>query len=296
MGGGQPLQSAATTPLEQAQQMVHQALATTGSERAELAKRALEISPDCADAYVLLAEMSRMPEEMRRYYEQGVAAGERALGSQVFAEDVGMFWGLLETRPYMRARLGLAQMLWHVGERQAAIAHARDLLRLNPGDNQGIRYLLATWLTVMGDDTAVAQLLAAYPDEWSAQWAYTRALHIFRTQGRGQQAGEALEQALVVNPFVPMYMLEVLPLPEKQPEYYGMGDKNEAAIYLVGNIDAWTASPGAGEWLVDGVTRIMGPKALQRGHIPAHKRAPAKPRPSTKRSTSGGHAHGPKRK
>ena len=165
--------------------------------------------------------------------------------------------------------------IW-VSDRRRSL-HAQELLRLNPGDNQGIRYLLATWLTVVGDDAAVAQLLAAYPDEWSAPWAYTRALHIFRTQGRGQQADKALEEALEVNPFVPMYMLEVLPLPEKQPEYYGMGDKNEAAIYLVGNIDAWAATPGWGEWLVDGVARILGPKALQQGHIPAHTRAPAKP-------------------
>ena len=38
----------------------------------------------------------------------------------------------------MRARLGLAQALWAMGDQQAAIEHLHDMLRLNPGDNQGV--------------------------------------------------------------------------------------------------------------------------------------------------------------
>lgn len=76
-------------------------------------------------------------------YEQGVEAGERALGSEAFEEWEGHFWGILETRPYMRARHGLALCLWEAGESKKAIEHYTEMLRLNPGDNQGIRYVLA---------------------------------------------------------------------------------------------------------------------------------------------------------
>src|SRR3546814_18004768 len=48
--------------------------------------------------------------------------------------------------PYMRARAGLAITLWRLGDQQAAIDHYRAMLILNPNDNQGIRYLLATAL------------------------------------------------------------------------------------------------------------------------------------------------------
>jgi Tetratricopeptide repeat len=41
----------------------------------------------------------------------------------------------------MRARAGLAATLDALGDVEAAIGHYRDMLRLNPGDNQGIRYL-----------------------------------------------------------------------------------------------------------------------------------------------------------
>jgi tetratricopeptide (TPR) repeat protein len=180
-GGLPPAQP--RTPLEEAQELIYQALETSGKRREQLARRALAISADCADAYVLLAEATADPQHARQFYEQGVQAGERALGEEVFSEGVGQFWGVIETRPYMRARQGLAHVAWHLGEREAAIAHAQEMLRLNPGDNQGLRYPLVNWLLAVGDDTALEHLLAQYPDEWSAQWAYTALLHTLRGVG-----------------------------------------------------------------------------------------------------------------
>jgi hypothetical protein len=50
-----------------------------------------------------------------------VAAGQRALGPEMFREYAGHFWGMLETGPYMRAREGLACLLWSDGKRHEAI-------------------------------------------------------------------------------------------------------------------------------------------------------------------------------
>lgn len=141
----------------------------TGARRRRLAQRALALSADCADAYVLLAESVASPQEARRLYEQGVQAGERALGAEMFAQQAGHFWGILETRPYMRARERLAEALWALGDRAAAIAHLWALLELNPNDNQGVRYILANWLLAVGDGAGVDRLLALYPDDGSAQ-------------------------------------------------------------------------------------------------------------------------------
>ena len=138
----------------------------------------------CADAHVLLAEeVAKTLVEARRHYEAGVAAGERALGAQAFERDAGHFWGLLETRPYMRARAGLAECLWAAGERAAAIGHYRDMLRLNPNDNQGLRHVLTSWLLATGDHGALEELLAAYDDDVFAEWAYAKTPAGF-AQGR----------------------------------------------------------------------------------------------------------------
>ncbi|HEY1561645.1 MAG TPA: hypothetical protein VGF71_12255 [Caulobacteraceae bacterium] len=61
------------------------------SRRVSLARKAIEISPDCADAYVLLAEeTAKSPEEAAGLYALGVAAGERALGpAAVSSQDPG---------------------------------------------------------------------------------------------------------------------------------------------------------------------------------------------------------------
>jgi hypothetical protein len=109
-GGLLPEASAPNTPLEKAQDLVYEALETESArKRIQLAKRALKTSGDCADAYVLLAEEDAGNlEEARELYQKGVEAGERALGRETFEEDAGYFWGILETRPYMRARQGLA--------------------------------------------------------------------------------------------------------------------------------------------------------------------------------------------
>jgi len=247
--GGLPAQSGARTPLEQAQDLMYDAWEASGSRRVKLARQALEISPDCADAYVLLAEEARSLRDAKKLYEQGVAAGERALGPQMFDEGVGHFWGIIETRPYMRARQGLASCLWQLGERRQAIEHYTDMLRLNPGDNQGIRYSLVHCLLREGDDAAVGKLLGQYEDDAMAEWAYTRALWLFRREGAGRKADAALRKALKQNTFVPAYLLGKKRLPRSLPAYVGLGDESEAVSYAASALGEWRKTPGALEWL-----------------------------------------------
>lgn len=71
---------AAQSPAEQAQDLVYQAWeAPTEREAAALARKALAISPDCADAYNVLAEAEATSvEETYDFYNQAVEAGARS--------------------------------------------------------------------------------------------------------------------------------------------------------------------------------------------------------------------------
>ncbi len=250
LASGQPLSVPGRTPLEQAQDLMYQAWDVSGPQRVKLAREALSISEDCADAYVLLAEeTARTVQEAKRLYEQGVEAGERALGPEVFDEDVGHFWGILETRPYMRARAGLALCLSQMGEKQQAIDHFTDMLRLNPGDNQGNRYLLADLLLTVGDDEALKALLDQYEEEGTAAWRYTRALWQYRQEGASEAATTELQEAIGFNPFVPPYLSGQKRLPKRLPAYVGFGDENEAIDYAVGARAIWRQNKGALTWL-----------------------------------------------
>ncbi len=247
-----PMDLPPQTPLQKAQEVMYEAWEARGRRRAALAHQALRISKDCADAYVLLAEETAETwEEARALYAEGVEAGKRALGPEAFEEDVGYFWGILETRPYMRARAGLAECLWELGQYEEAIAHYKDMLRLNPSDNQGLRYLLADCLLLDGDDEALGELLEKYPDDVAADWSYTWALYTFRQQGPSQLANQRLQQALAVNPFVPNYMLGRKRFPDVLPDYVGFGDESEAVAYVFRGMESWLETEGAIPWLAE---------------------------------------------
>lgn len=76
----------------------------------------------------------------------------------VFETSVGHFWGIHETRPYMRARFQVAYQLQHLTSRPAvkeALNHFLDMLRLCRGDNMGVRdWVPALYLRLKRDQEA----------------------------------------------------------------------------------------------------------------------------------------------
>ncbi|MCL5996519.1 MAG: hypothetical protein M1546_10785 [Chloroflexi bacterium] len=249
-GGGQIPHLDPETPAEKAQALIYQAHETRSARhRADLARQALAIYPDCADAYELLARQEKSPEKRLALLEQGMAAGERAIGPENFKAWEGEFWDMIETRPYMRACAGVAELSWLLGQRPRAIDIYSRMLRLNPGDNQGVRYMLTHCLLEAGDDAALARLLKQYDDDGAANWAYSRALMLFRTDGAGQPANQALAEAFQSNPFIPEFLLGTRRLPKQLPEYIGFGDENEAISYAAFARRAWAQTPGALDWL-----------------------------------------------
>jgi tetratricopeptide (TPR) repeat protein len=247
-------------PTGKAQDVMYEAWEQTSSRsRIALARKALSISPLCADAYVLLAEeAARSLEEARDLYAKGIEAGELALGPEGFAEYKGAFWGFLETRPYMRARLGLALTLLKLGDEDGAISHFRDMLRLNPNDNQGVRYLLAGCLLRRGEDAALEELLASYEDEGSTFWLYTRALLAFREGGgEGDKRAAALaREAWAANEYVPAILAGTKPPAPSEDGYITMGGPDEATDYVTECGPAWHRTPGAVAWLTKAVATL----------------------------------------
>jgi tetratricopeptide (TPR) repeat protein len=243
------LPSTAATPLDKAQDVMYRAWEARGRRRVQLARRALELSADCADAYVLLAEESRAPEAALALYAQGVAAGERALGPDFFAQEAGRFWDIAATRPYMRARFGLAQALEDANRHDDAIEHYRELLRLNEGDNLGVRHVLLTALMLAGRDAETPALLARFDDEPTALWHYGRALAVFRREGDSPAARESLRAALRSNRHVPQYLADEADWAGPAPSSYEIGSREEAVLYDLEQGEAWRATPEALGWL-----------------------------------------------
>lgn len=238
----------ATTPLDLAQDLADAAMDASGRRRIQLARKALEVSPDCPDAYGVLAEASLDPERALELYREGVAAGERALGPEALEEHAGSLWGWVGARPYMRVRFGLGQCLEDLGRTEEAIVHYADLLRLNPGDHQGVRYRLLPALLVTGRDDEAGALLGQF-DDGMATWLYGRALWTFRREGDSAAAREQLREAGRANRRVAKYLTGEVDEPDELPESFTLGSEEEAVICTGELGEAWAVTPGAEEWL-----------------------------------------------
>jgi len=242
----------AKSAIDKAQDVMYQAWGQPEPrKRIALANKALTISPLCADAYVLLAEeTANSAKEALDYYRKGVDAGSKAIGTKAFNEYAGHFWGFLETRPYMRARAGLASTLDALGDVEAAIGHYRDMLRLNPGDNQGIRYVLARCLMKSRDIEALRKLLQQFDEDGTGLWLYTRALVAFRDNGaEDKMAAELARKACRANRHVPSALAGAKTVKSSMNGYVTIGGEDEAAHYVDEWGFDWVTTPGAVDWL-----------------------------------------------
>ncbi|MGC3976140.1 MAG: hypothetical protein QM771_17395 [Nitrospira sp.] len=241
--------------VEQAQALISRAWkATTVRQAASLARQALEISPDCADAYTVLAESeARSAEDACLLYQQGVDAGRRTLGEELFDRQAGRFWKLTDTRPYMRARQGLADCLWALGRKEESLAHGEALLELNPDDDQGIRHWLLSRYLAAGNEAGAERLLHRYGHDSSAAFLWSRVLLDLR-RGNQVAAKEDLRAAMRGNPHVADLFSGKRTPPARLPHRFTPGDRHEAVLYFAGFAEAWLASSDAMEWLMDQLT------------------------------------------
>lgn len=242
---------APATPLEEAEEMMYSIWETNDpGERAQIAMKAIELSMDCVDAWVYLAdEVTDDLHDAIKCANTGVLAGERVLGPEVFEEYEGDFWGYVKTRPYMRALITLAGYLWMAECYDEAADIYRKMLRLNPGDNQGVRYIVAMDFAKADCDDLFAEVLELYPDDAFATMTYGRALWLFRRDGGTPAADEALGEAFLKNTFVPGFLLGHKKIPKQIPHYYSPGGRDEAICYAVRAKSGWEASNGALKWL-----------------------------------------------
>jgi lipopolysaccharide biosynthesis regulator YciM len=74
----------------------------------------------------------------------------------------GNFWMATETRPCMRASENVADLAWELGQHPRDIGIYSHRLRLNPNDNQAVRYKLISCYLEEGDDKAAIKLLWQY--------------------------------------------------------------------------------------------------------------------------------------
>lgn len=113
----------------------------------ECARDVLERQPDAIDCYVILSRTAHTQAEKIALLREGVRIGDELFENEILAapNDDFPFWGLLETRPYMRAlqSLSLALVADPRDETlEEAVAIWRKMYAICPNDNLGVRFLI----------------------------------------------------------------------------------------------------------------------------------------------------------
>lgn len=238
------------TPLEEAQDIVFRACSVKGRKQIHMARKALAVDPNCADAYILLAERTPIRDQQLEYYRQALQAAERTLAPEVFEKDAGRFWQVIQTRPYVRAKFRLAECLIRMSRLQEAAEHLRELLRLNPDDILGTRFWLWPCLLRLGKDAEVEKLLKqSKRDKDDCTWVYTRALLTFRQKGAVPLATRHLNQAIKNNPICAEYLMNGKAFPKPTPDGRELFYDEEGCSCADALATAWHETTGAAEWL-----------------------------------------------
>ncbi len=224
----------------------------TEEEELRLLTKAVELDPRNTDAWLRMLE--HMPlelvDENIEILRKIVSLAAERLGEKAFLEYAGHFWGFHETRPYMRARAALADALHQAGRIESSAAEVDEMLKLNPSDNQGLRYRQLACHLALSKLAAARKLFDQYPDEFSfnAVFAWARVLEQFLS-GDLKKALRSLTAARKQNRFVEGYLLRQQRIPKNLPGGYSPGSKDEALCFAADLRMAWNAHPDAKKWL-----------------------------------------------
>ncbi|QQR59346.1 MAG: tetratricopeptide repeat protein [Candidatus Melainabacteria bacterium] len=224
---------------------------TKGQNDDNVIKMPLRSSPKSVEDFIVLAEQTDDDEEIMDLLEKALEAANQDLGQNWESKYQGRGWEAVETRPVMHAMAQLATELRWDDQLDEALSLCRRLLKLNPSDDQGIRYDLAGCLYEAGQDDELEKLFAQYPDEAAAAFKYTRALLYFRQDGASSRSAQALIEAFKSNIHVPVFLSDIVDLPQELPDPIGIGDDSEAVAYAMEYCYLWADTEGALEWMSD---------------------------------------------
>jgi tetratricopeptide (TPR) repeat protein len=203
------------------------------------AQRALSIYPQCVDAKNILASihMDRFEfEEAERIYKEALAEAISQQGGKVKVKGV-VYWGYIDTRPYMRSRHGLGLCYMHLGRFKEALAEFKTMLDLNPNDNQGVRFLIADVYHYLGDRKNAERYYKEYGEH---EGSYNYALLLYSMKQK-HEAAKMLKESIQAVPFIAVMLKSYLKMFIfwQEKGLFGIGETPPLFMHRNAVIGAW---------------------------------------------------------
>ena len=222
------------TPLDDAYEILEEAQnARNEKEAIKLAKKAYEKSPECFDAILFQCDLEENGIKRMKLLEGGLEVEKNRLIKEKYfdKENIGHFYGIFETRPYIRGLVVKAEYLLEEGKLRQAESICKEVLRLNENDNMGVRYLLMAIFATLEEENDMLKLYKKYPEEDLEMLFPLFALYY--KIGNDKKALEYLNRVNKCNSnFVKFFNGTIKESGKVKPGYYSRGDSSEIFMYL----------------------------------------------------------------
>lgn len=165
------------------------------------AKKALKLDPDNLDAERMVALISAEDQiDLLDKLEHALEHGEKVMKEIGCADEdsIGSYWGITETRPYMRLKMEYMNTLKDSGMIRKAMAECEDMIRLNENDNMGVRFTLMHLYAFMEEEQKALELHKKYDSYEETQMLFPLSILYFKLADM-EKAFEYLKRLSAAN-------------------------------------------------------------------------------------------------
>lgn len=223
------------TPKDDAYELLDKAYeANTKSKAKKYAKKALEVCPDLFDAKLFLIDMEDNFSKKETMLNEALKEEKEKLKDEDFFEKncIGHFYGIFETRPYIRGLYSKAMLQTHMGKMKLAIKTSEEIIRLNESDNTGTRYMLMALYAHLEDEKNLLKLYKKYDEEYSMEMIIPLMVYYYK-QDDVKNAKKYLKMVAKLNPnFIKFYTGKMEEDDDFIKGYYRSGSPSEVISYF----------------------------------------------------------------
>lgn len=221
------------TPLAEAYEILEKATRCKSKNKAiKLAKQAYQKSNECFDAIIFLSQSETNSLKSEKILNDGLEKERKRLEDQRYfdKENIGHFYGIFETRPYIRGLYTKAINCLYFGKFKAAIATCNEILWLNENDNTGARYLLMAAYAIIEDEKEMLKLYKKYNEECLEMLFPLMCLYYKIDDYK--KAKEYLNKINKANPNLKKFLTGEEKIDEScEQHYYRKGEMSEVVMY-----------------------------------------------------------------
>lgn len=223
------------TPLDDAYDLLEQAERAKSKKKAiQLAQKAYEKSRDCFDAILFQVDLEDEYFKKLELLDAGLKVEEEHLKKEGYfdKDNIGCFYDIYETRPYIRGLCLKAQLFLECGKIKLARDICLEILKLNNNDNTGIRYLLMAIYAYLEDEKELLKLCKGYQEE-NLEVLFPQ-FALYYKLGKEKEAKEMLDRINKENPhFLKLFKGSIKANPKVLDGYHSIGDSSEVFMYFM---------------------------------------------------------------